>query len=200
MQEQKGGPPEEPMRADARRNRRRLLDAAVELILDVGGEPTRDAVARRAGVGIGTLYRHFPDQQALLHAVALDVIDRTIATGEAVLADSVDGADALGRYLHAAVDVGLGALNIIHPFLDTTEWPDRAAAAEALLDRLVEHATREGRLAGEVTSADIAFAVIRFCRPLGVGLPPADERAIAHRQIDTYLAGLLTPAPRRRKR
>jgi AcrR family transcriptional regulator len=64
------------MRADARRNRRRLIDAAIELIFAVGGEPSRDAVAQRAGVGIGTLYRHFPDQQALLRAVVLDVLER----------------------------------------------------------------------------------------------------------------------------
>ena len=45
------------MRADALRNRRRLLDAAIGLILELGGEPTRDAVAERAGIGIATLYR-----------------------------------------------------------------------------------------------------------------------------------------------
>jgi AcrR family transcriptional regulator len=180
----------QPTRADARRNRRRLLDAAVELILEVGGEPTRDGIAQRAGVGIATLYRHFPDQQALLHAVALDVLDRTIATGEVALTVGVDGADVLARYMHAAVDIGLGALNIIHPLLDTADWPDRRAKAEALLERIVDRATRDGGLAAGTTPADIAFAVIRFCRPLAIGLPPADERAIAHRQIDTYLSGL----------
>src|SRR5690606_16261340 len=51
-----------PMRADARKNHRRLLDAAIGLILELGGEPSRDAVADRAGVGIATLYRHFPDR------------------------------------------------------------------------------------------------------------------------------------------
>ena len=56
------------MRADARKNRQRLIEVAVELVLEVGGEPARDAIAERAGVGIGTLYRHFPDQQSLLHA------------------------------------------------------------------------------------------------------------------------------------
>lgn len=53
-----------PMRADARRSRHRLFDAARELILEIGGEPTRDAIAHRAGVGIGTLYRHFPDRMS----------------------------------------------------------------------------------------------------------------------------------------
>jgi AcrR family transcriptional regulator len=188
--------PDQPMRADARRNRRRLLDAAIALILEAGGEPSRDAVAQRAGVGIGTLYRHFPDQQALLHAVALDVLDRTIAAGEAALEDTPDGVEALGRYMHAAVDIGLGALNIVYPLLDSPDWPERRATAERLLARLVERARRDGGLGPDVTITEIALVVLRFGRPLAIGLPPAKEREIAHSQIDTYLVGLASSARR----
>ena len=70
------------MRADARRNRQRLLDVTIELILEVGGVPSRDAIAARAGVGIGTLYRHFPDQQALLHGVARHALEKSIQAAE----------------------------------------------------------------------------------------------------------------------
>jgi AcrR family transcriptional regulator len=181
-----------PVRADARRNRRRLLDAAIELILEVGGEPSRDAIAQRAGVGIGTLYRHFPDRQVLLQAVVLDVLDRTIGRGEAALADSSTGGEALRRYMHAAIDTGLGVVNIVHALLDTPDWPDRSAAAQDLLDRLIDAARRDRAIAEEVTATDIALATIRFCRPLAIGLPPAQEREIAHRQLDTYLDGLVT--------
>ena len=76
------------VRADVQRNRRRLLDATIGLILETGGEPSRDAVAQRAGTGIATLYRHFPDQQGLLRAVVLDVLDRTIDQGNVALAES----------------------------------------------------------------------------------------------------------------
>jgi AcrR family transcriptional regulator len=182
------------MRADALRNRRRLLDAAIELILEAGGEPSRDAVAQRAGVGIGTLYRHFPDQQALLHAVALDVLDRSITAGEATLEDATDGVEALRRYMHAVVDIGLGALNIVYPLLDSPDWPERRVSAERLLDRLVVRARHDGGLGPDVTTTDITLAVIRFGRPLAIGLPPAKEREIAHSQIDTYLTGLATRA------
>lgn len=181
------------MRADARRNRRRLLDAAIHLILEIGGEPPRDAIAQRAGVGIGTLYRHFPDRQSLLRSVALDVLDRTIERGQTALAESASGGEALRRYLHDAVDTGLGVVNIVHPLLDDADWPDRRAAAEELLDRLVEAALRDGAIDDDVTAADIALAAIRFCRPLAVGLDAEDERAIAHRQLDRYVDGL---APR----
>lgn len=182
-----------PTRADARRNRKRLLDAAIEVILAAGGEPSRDAIAQRAGVGIGTLYRHFPDQQQLLRAVALEVIDRTIEQGEAALLDAATGGGALRRYMHAAIDAGLGAVNIVHPLIDDPDWPDRRAGARAVLDRLVEAAQHDGAIDNDITATDVALAVIRFCRPLAVGVDPADERAIAHQQLDRYLDGLTAP-------
>jgi AcrR family transcriptional regulator len=180
-----------PTRADARRNRRRLLDAAIDLILEIGGEPARDAVAQRAGVGVGTLYRHFPDRQTLLRAVVLDVLDRTIDRGDAALTESATGGEALRRYMHAAIDTGLGVVNVVHPLLDTPDWPDRRAAAEEVLDRLIDAARRDGAIDDAVTATDITFASIRFCRPLAIGLGPEAERAIAHRQLDCYLDGLM---------
>lgn len=182
--------PKPPLRSDARRNRQRLINAATELILEIGGEPARDAVAQRAGVGIATLYRHFPDQQTLLRAVAIDVLDRTIVAGEAALVDSEDSAIALRRYLHAAIDIGLGAVSIVHPLLDDVEWPEQRAAAQNLLERLVDSALRDKAIPSDIAAIDIAFATIRFCRPLAIGLDPAQERAIAHRQLDIYVNGL----------
>ncbi|MFA9446684.1 TetR/AcrR family transcriptional regulator [Egicoccus sp. AB-alg6-2] len=182
------------MRADAVRNRRRLLDAAVELILDIGGEPSRDAVAQRAGVGIGTLYRHFPDQQALLRGVVLDVLDRTIQLGEAALAESTTGGEALRRYLHGAIDTGLGVVNLVYPLLDHSDWPERRSAAADVLERLTDAARRDGAVGNGVSASDIAIASIRFCRPLAIGLDPAEERVIAHRHLDDYLDGLAANA------
>lgn len=181
------------MRADARRNRRRVLDAAIELILEIGGAPTRDAVAQRAGIGIATLYRHFPDQQALLRAVVLDVLDRTIDHGNTALAESATGGEALRRYLHAGIDTGLGVVNIVHTLLDNADWPERRTAAQDLLHRLIEAARADGAIGPDVTPTGIALVTIRFCRPLAIGLDPAKERAIAHEQLDTYLDGLIPP-------
>lgn len=184
-----------PSRADARKNRRRLLDAATDLILEIGGEPSRDAIARRAGVGIATLYRHFPDRQSLLRAVAVDVLDRTIERGGTALTDSATGGEALRRYMHDAIDSGLGVVNVVHALLDDTDWPDRRAAAEELLDRLIDVARRDGAIDGDVTATDIALATIRFSRPLAIGLDAGAERAIAHRQMTTYLDGLPVRPP-----
>ena len=134
-------PGDRPLRADARRSRRLLLDAAIGLILETGGEPARDAVARRAGVGIGTLYRHFPDRTALLHAVVVDVLTRTIEAGGTAIAGAPTGGDALRHYMHATIDTGLGVVNIVHPLLDAADWPDQRADAREMLDQLV-HTTR----------------------------------------------------------
>ena len=175
-------------RADVRRNRRRLLDAAAQLVLEVGGEPTRDAVAARAGVGIATLYRHFPDRQALLRSVALDVLDRTIAAGARVADDGEPG--GLRRYLHAAIDGGLGAVALVHPLLDDADWPDRRDAARDVLHRLVGDARRRGEVGPGVTVDEVALVGIRFCRSLAIGIGPEAERELAHRQLDVHLDGL----------
>jgi AcrR family transcriptional regulator len=180
------------MRADAQRNRERLLDAAIALILEVGGEPSRDSLAEHAGVGIGTLYRHFPDQQSLLQAVVRHALDRSISAGEAALAGAADSFAALRQYMHAAVDSGIGVVNLVYPLLDRPQ-PDLRARAESLIHSLLERGKQEGRLRSDACAGDIVFATIRFSRPLRVGLSAADERAIAHRHIDIYVDGLSSP-------
>lgn len=187
------------MRADAQKNRQRLIDAAVELILEVGGDPSRDAIAQRAGVGIGTLYRHFPDQQALLHAVARHVLEQSIGAGEALIGTVPDGVEALRRYMHAALDRGIGVVNIIHPLLETRDWPDLVARAGALMKTMVGRAKHDGALRADICERDIVFALIRFARPLAVGLSAGEERALAHRHLDFYVDGLcVAAAPRKR--
>lgn len=178
------------MRADAQRNRQRLVEVTVELVLEVGGEPTRDAVAERAGVGIGTLYRHFPDQQALLHAAARHVLDKSISAGEELVETVPDGVDALRQYMHEALDNGIGAVNIIRPLLQKPHWPDLRTRAETLMKKLVEGAAQSGALRHDISERDIVFALTRFARPLAMGLPTGEERALAHRHLDFYIDGL----------
>ena len=187
------------MRSDARQNRRRLLDAATELILEVGGEPARDAIAERAGVGIGTVYRHFPDRQSLLHSVARHALEGTIEAGEAIVAGEADSAAAVRQYVHASIDHGIGVVNMVHPLLDDTSWPDLQRRAEAVLSALLARSTQDRRLRPDLTVGDIVFATIRFGRPLAIGLPPEEDRQIAHRQLDRYVDGLLAPDPMPRR-
>ncbi len=83
------------MRADAQRSRGQLLDAACALITEVGPQVSLEAIARRAGVGIATLYRHFPRREDLVTAVAVDVLTRTRAEAQAALAEERDSFAAL---------------------------------------------------------------------------------------------------------
>lgn len=178
------------MRADARRNRDRLLDAAIELLLEVGAEPPLDAIARRAEVGIGTLYRHFPDRDRLLEAVAEHALDQGIEAAEAALTSGYDGYDALRHYVHAAVTRGVGVLHLVHPLLDAPDWRDQRSRITPLLEAIVDQGKRSGCLREETRVVDVVFAVIRFSRPLAMGLARDDERTLAHRHLDIYLDGL----------
>jgi AcrR family transcriptional regulator len=74
-----------PLRADARRNRERVLTAAAVVFSEHGHEAQMDDVARRAGVGVGTVYRHFPTKEALMEALAVDRFQKVLAAGKAAL-------------------------------------------------------------------------------------------------------------------
>jgi AcrR family transcriptional regulator len=90
-----------PMRADAQRNYERLLSAAVAVFAERGADDASlEEIARRAGVGIGTLYRHFPTRQALLEAVYQDQVEGVRAKADELLR-SESPADALADWLRA---------------------------------------------------------------------------------------------------
>jgi len=89
-----------PMRADARRNYDRLVAAADAAFTEHGAEASLEDIARRAGVGIGTLYRHFPTRMALLEAVYLSRVEALCAQAEDLRAAQPPG-DALAAWLRA---------------------------------------------------------------------------------------------------
>jgi AcrR family transcriptional regulator len=74
-----------PLRADARRNRERVLTAAKIVFAEQGHEAQMDDVAKRASVGVGTVYRHFPTKEALIEALAVDTFERILDVGKAGL-------------------------------------------------------------------------------------------------------------------
>jgi AcrR family transcriptional regulator len=92
-----------PMRADAQRNYQRLLSAAAAAFAERGADDVSlEEIARRAGVGIGTLYRHFPTRQALLEAVYRDQVE-TVRVAAEELADSDAPGEALAAWLRVLV-------------------------------------------------------------------------------------------------
>lgn len=94
--------PRRPRRADAQRNRERLLAAAREVFGERGASAPLDEVARRAGIGNATMYRHFPDRRELLIAVYADEVAALCAQGEALL-DGQPPEDALFAWLRAFI-------------------------------------------------------------------------------------------------
>jgi AcrR family transcriptional regulator len=180
------------MRADAQRNRPLLLDAACRVFVEVGTEAPLELIARRAGMGIATLYRHFPHRGVLVRTVAVDAMSRTLAEARGALAEERDGFAALRRYMHRALDVGAPA---IMPLLDdeTRNHPD----VRALLDstagaqsKLIAVASREGSLRAGVQFSDVGLALARFSRPIGHNFDPELESGVAHRHLDVFIDGL----------
>ena len=124
--------------------------------------------------------------------MAIEALTARSERAEAALDEAATGGEALRQYLHAAIDSGLGAVNIVHPLLDDHDWPEQRDAARDVLDRLIEAAARDNAIDHEYTVTDIALATIRFCRPLAIGLDPrrrAGDRPPATR-----------PLPRRSRR
>jgi AcrR family transcriptional regulator len=96
---------DKPLRADARRNRDKLLAAAVELFAERGTEGSLEEVAKRAGVGIGTLYRHFPTRDALVEAAYRNEVAQLRAAADELLAE-FPADRALEAWMRRFVDYG----------------------------------------------------------------------------------------------
>ncbi|MEV0969678.1 TetR/AcrR family transcriptional regulator [Microtetraspora glauca] len=92
-----------PLRADARRNRDRLLDSAVRAFSQEGPDVTLDAIAKDAGVGIGTLYRHFPTREALVEATYRNELER-LCDAAADLLDTLPPDRAIRAWMDRFVD------------------------------------------------------------------------------------------------
>ena len=122
------------MRADARRNLEQLLAAARDLVAEKGAGVALDEVAQRAGVGIATLYRRFPDRTALLRGVVLDALEQTRLAAERAAEEHDDAFEALAAYLRAALELRVSA--VIPQVLDVLDleepsWPPRGRRPRA---------------------------------------------------------------------
>src|SRR5947209_18997467 len=119
------------LRADARRNREHVLAAAREVFVEQGADAPLDEIARRAGVGIATLYRRFPEREALIRAVVLDVLAGIAEQAQRALADEPTAFQALARYMHRALDLRIAAVFPAVLGRVSLEDPDYLAARDA---------------------------------------------------------------------
>ena len=186
-----------PLRADARDNRLRLLEAARDVFIDRGPGAPLEEIARRAGTGIATLYRRFPDRRALIREVVLDSLQRTAEAAHQAAGEEPDPFAALARYMHWAIDVRTAA--VISALLGEIPFDDEEItrarqAAPAEVQALVDAAHRVGTLRPDVTSGDIGMLIVRLSRPLPGGLPLQVQHRLSHRHLNLLIDSLRTTA------
>ena len=161
---------ERPLRADARRNRARILEAARYACAEHGSSVQIDDVARRAGVGVGTVYRHFPTKDALIEALVREKM-RTTTENIRLALEIEDPWEAFAQALRAnaevmAADAALReALVRLGP--DVDHPGDARAELEALGERLVTRAQAAGVLRLDVTPQDIGALMAGLCASMG---------------------------------
>ncbi|MPZ85156.1 MAG: TetR family transcriptional regulator [Actinophytocola sp.] len=180
-------------RADALRNREQILRAAVDLIIEEGPAAPMELIARRANVGIATLYRHFPDRSVLLRQVALDTLRQSAEEATAALAEEQDAFTALARFMHDAIDLRIGAVMPVlaeRITMDDELMEARRLSREAQ-NALASAAHEEGSLRPDVTAGDISLLIIRLTPPLPGTMPAEDNHRLSHRHLELLLDGLL---------
>jgi AcrR family transcriptional regulator len=183
-----------PSRADAAENRRRLLIAARDVFVELGPGVALEEVSRRAGCGIATLYRRFPDRQALMRAVVVEALEQTVEQARQAADEEPDRFAALIRYMHAALDIRAAA--VIPALLDAirpAEDPELARARERgarNVQYLIDAAHQDGSLRADVTFGDVGTLIVRLSRPLPGGFSPEQDNALAHRHLDLVVPGL----------
>ena len=182
-----------PKRTDARRNEQTLLDAAAAVFVTSGVEaPVRD-IAARAGVGMGTIYRHFPTRADLIVAVYRHQVEACAEAGPTLLAGSPTPYAALGQWIDLFVDFlvtkhGLaGMLQSDNAGFDTLH--------AYFLDRLVPVCTQlldAAAASGEIRSDLKAYELMRGVGNLCIGAE-SDPRYDARRLVELLIAGLRRP-------
>jgi AcrR family transcriptional regulator len=180
-------------RKDAQRNKATLLDAAAAVFVTSGVEaPVRD-IATKAGVGLGTIYRHFPTRADLIIAVYQHQVDACAEAGPALLETSPTPHAALGQWINLFVDFlatkhGLAAvLQSDNTGFDTLH--------AYFLDRLVPVCTQlldAAAVAGEIRSDIDAYELMRGVGNLCIGAD-SDPRYDARRMVELLIAGLRRP-------
>ena len=177
-------------RADSLRNRDLLLKAAAKVFGAGGPEASLEAVAKRAGVGIGTLYRHFPTREILFEAVYRREVDELAELAEQ-LAREAPPVEALRRWLRANVQLVATKRGMLAALaLAAHRPPDLYAYSSERLSKavggLLDRAVVAGEIRADITSEDLLRTLVGMCyshdRP--------DWQATVLRLVDVFVDGL----------
>lgn len=177
-------------RADATRNRERVVEAA-KLVLGAGGpQASLDAVARAAGVGIGTLYRHFPTREALFEAVYRREVEQLVELSVHLAADP-DPVAALRRWMSAVVDFAATKKGMVAALAIAINGSSPLAqySSERLSEAvggLMRRAIARGAIRDDIGPEDLLRMLIGLC----YGSSEAGWQANVLRLIDVFVDGL----------
>jgi AcrR family transcriptional regulator len=177
-------------RADGQRNRERLMEAAKAAFADVGADVSLEEIARRAGVGIGTLYRHFPTRDAIVEAVYRREVQQLASSAERLLGQMSPG-EALRQWMRLFVDY-IATKKVIAAALGALAGgtADLYAASGAQISgamlRLVERAAAAGDIRADADPGDLQRALVGFT----YGNAAPGWQASALRLIDLLMDGL----------
>lgn len=153
-----GSRPARVLRRDAERNRQRILEAAAEVFTERGLEATLDDVARHAGVGVGTVYRRFPDKASLADALFDERIDALVEMAERAQ-DQPDAWAALVWFLEHSTEMLAGDRGLRQILMFAAGGHDRVASARGrirpAIDSLVKRAQADGQVRADLAATDI---------------------------------------------
>ncbi|HWO67457.1 MAG TPA: helix-turn-helix domain-containing protein [Umezawaea sp.] len=177
-------------RADATRNRQQLLDVATRLFASAEAEPSMRAIANEAGVGIATLYRHFPTRESLVDAVYRDQVSRLTAGARELLAQ-LDPPAALRRWMDLFGDwiaTKNGMLDTLLAMVESGEIAHADTRTELLgaIEDILEAGRASGELRADVSAEDTAAALVGIFTVAG----SPEREAMAARLLDLLMDGL----------
>ena len=184
-----------PMRADARRNRDRLLAVAAEVFAEQGAEASLEEVAHRAGVGIGTLYRHFPARDALIEAVYRRYVETLCDAAEELLGQ-LPPDEALAAWMqrfvrHVATKRGLASALKAVVGKDSELFAYTHERVRGAAGMLLDAAVKTGTVRSDVTPQDLIRAMSGICLATDTGA--LDDQA--GRLVGLLVDGLRYGAP-----
>ena len=176
--------------AEARRNDLVVLEAARDVFTALGADAPISAVAERAGVGMGTLYRRYGSKTELLQRLCVLAMDQARQAADDALRAG-DPWTGLADYICACVEMRSGALAALAGQIETTaEMRELARRSMARLSEIVARAHRDGSLRPDVTALDITWLIEQFSRRPPDPVPPDEERNVRVRLVAIALAGL----------
>jgi AcrR family transcriptional regulator len=181
-------------RSDAVKNRERLIEAAKEVLGKGGPDASLEAVARRADVGIGTLYRHFPTREALFQAVYRHEVEQLIKLADD-LAGRGDPVEALRSWMHAYVGLVatkrglLGALAVVVSESSKALYAELSVRVTAAVKVLLTRAVATGELRPDIRADDLLHTMFALCY---ARQPEAGWKEQVLRLLDIFIDGLRT--------